>query len=428
VLIIELNEFNAELLYKIAHRKKYRNILALLELKHVKTITKDRYSSGFLEPWVQWVSVHTGQPSHIHKIKHLGDVPSLGEKQIWEKWSDDGLKSIVWGVMNGSRGQAPRCEVFVPDPWTFSEGTTPNRLEALIELPRYLARNYLDISKARVVFGGINLLLALANLTKVVDLLIGCGILARCLRLFGMRNITFILFFEFLSAMSFFRVVQKREPDVAIVFLNSIAHAQHHYWKNQDGVDCREIEMAVEVVDRIVGRFLSTDRKPSCFSELHLMNALSQRCTINDDPWILYRPKNHALLMECLCSGVSRVEPLMTYDAHVFFDTTENAETGYVVLKNAMVNDQQIFHVEKDQSNSRKLFYRVEMTDPVDSDTRFSAAEFDGVFLEHFTAIVQRTGKHVQEADLFTMRSNMPDEIENHMIMHSLKPNVPKSV
>src|ERR1700675_2023046 len=106
VMIIELNEFNVELLSNAAAQVSLPTISKILALPRSSYKTPDRYNSGYLEPWVQWVSIHTGTPSSQHKIKNLGDVPNLAEDQIWERWSKRGLTSIVWGVMNGNRRNA----------------------------------------------------------------------------------------------------------------------------------------------------------------------------------------------------------------------------------------------------------------------------------------------------------------------------------
>ena len=116
MLLIELNEFNRELLQSIAATHQLRHLQQMLGWNRAGTFTSDEYDSGFLDPWVQWVSVHTGVPSSLHGVKNLGDVPNLAQDQLWERWSERGIGSVVWGVMNGSRRKATACKAFVPDP------------------------------------------------------------------------------------------------------------------------------------------------------------------------------------------------------------------------------------------------------------------------------------------------------------------------
>src|SRR5579872_6420621 len=142
VLIVELNEFNVELLTAACQQHYLPSIAKVLALPSSTYKTPDRYNSGYLEPWVQWVSIHTGQNSRLHHIKHLGDVPDLQQEQCWETLSKHNITTGVWGVMNGAKRSAQHAQFFLPDPWTFTEGGTPDALNALLDLPRYLSKHY----------------------------------------------------------------------------------------------------------------------------------------------------------------------------------------------------------------------------------------------------------------------------------------------
>ena len=349
MLLVELNEFNDGLLRNVARAHGLKHLTEMLNWSHAKTWTADEYDTGYLEPWVQWVSVHTGTPSSQHKVKNLGDVPNLAEDQIWERWSKRGLTSIVWGVMNGNRRNAETCKIFVPDPWTFSEDVYPSRYQGLIALPRYLAKNYLDFSKLTVARKGFDLVSTLIRSTKGSDLLDGFRIFRRGIAQFGTTNVVFIVFFEYLSAMAFIRAVEQNRPDAAIVFINMLAHVQHHYWKAGDGSACPQIEFAARAVDEILGKLSSRCKGLLGDGRVAIMNALSQTCTIEEPPWILYRPTNHAALISFLGVKAARVEPLMTYDAHVFFATAEDTRAGIEILESAKIDGKRLFFVEPDE-------------------------------------------------------------------------------
>ena len=416
MLLIELNEFNNELLRGIVKTRQLRHLEEVLSWNHAQTWTSDEYDSGFLEPWVQWVSVHTGVPSSQHHVKNLGDVPNLAEDQIWERWSRQGLTSIVWGVMNGIRRNADTCKAFIPDPWTFAEEAYPSRYDGLIALPRYLAKNYLDFSKITAARKGFDLVRTLIASTKGSDFIDGLRILRRGLSQFGPTNAVFIVFFEYLSAMAFIRAVEQDRPDAAIIFINMLAHVQHHYWRVRDGSACPQIVFAATVVDEILGKILSRCKGLIGNDRVALMNALSQSCTIEEPPWILYRPNNHAGLVSFLGLKATRVEPLMTYDAHVFFANAEDAKGGAGILEGAMIDGKRLFFVEPDKHDPLKLFYRVTMTDPTTPDAEFTYRNKAARFAEHFTAIVQRTGKHNQNGDLFANFEIGRQSLPNHEV------------
>ena len=62
-----LNEFNPKLLFEISKLLPKDNFLSkICEFQKLTLPIQDKYDSGFLEPWSQWISVHTGKPT----IKH----------------------------------------------------------------------------------------------------------------------------------------------------------------------------------------------------------------------------------------------------------------------------------------------------------------------------------------------------------------------
>jgi hypothetical protein len=291
--------------------------------------------------------------------------------------------------------------VFVPDPWTFSEDAFPHKYQGLIALPRYLAKNYLDFSKLTAARKGLDLVRTLLRSTKGNDFIDALRMFWRGFRQFGPTNAVFIVFFEYLSAMAFICDVEENRPRAALIFINMLAHVQHHYWRTGDGSDCPQIAFAAFATDEILGKLLARCEGKIGDGRVVLMNALSQTCTIEEPPWILYRPNNHAGLVSFLGVKAERVEPLMTYDAHVLFANREDAAAGATILQGARIEGKPLFFVEPDAHDPLKLFYRVAMTDPVGTDAEFVYRNNAARFADHFTAIVQRTGKHNQNGDLF---------------------------
>ncbi|MDQ7730926.1 hypothetical protein [Halomonas sp. SpR8] len=426
MLVIELNEFSADLLRKIAGRENLTFLQEVLQWHQDRSWSEDTYDSGFLEPWVQWVSVHSGVPSTTHQIKNLGDIPSLSAKQIWEKWSDKGQSSVIWGVMNGSRGTADKCHAFIPDPWTFSENAYPSEYTSLIELPRYLAKNYLDISKRKVALSGSKLLASMIRHTSSRDFLDAMRFLVQGLKQFGPAHIVFIVFFEYLSAMAFLRATKRFQPDHAILFLNTLAHTQHHYWLSRDGHSCPQLAFAAKAINEILTKVFQK-APPSLGEKKCVMNALSQTCTLDEPAWILHRPHNPASFIELLGIKPISIEPLMTHDAHLHFSTQERTQEAYDILRSVEINGKPMLHVEKNLTDSRVLFYRLDFFNPVDDSTVFQHNGTQSRFKEHFASIVKRTGKHIPEGTVLTNWEAFDRSIYNHEILETLTEQDKKS-
>lgn len=416
MLLLELNEYNPTLLRNIAKRSKLDALNKIFSWTSTATTTDDVYDSGYLEPWVQWVSVHTGTPSTTHRIKNLGEVPRLEQEQLWEVWSREGRSSVVWGVMNGGRGRAENCKAFIPDPWTFSEPAYPDKYKYLIELPRYLSKNYLEISKLKSLNDGAKLFTTLLKYVDRNDLLSSFGFLARGLKKFGTAHVVAIVFFEHVSAMAFLRALRDYEPDDAVLFLNMLAHVQHHYWKDPSAQDCPQLEYAASAINDILTKILS--RLPdSLENKICVTNALSQKCTYDEPAWILHRPKNPEKLLRHLGLNPVRVEPLMTHDAHLSFASEEEAEHAYQLLKSSKINGRPLFYVERNTSDPKMFFYRLDFFDPVDEQTTFVHGNQESSFREHFISIVKRTGKHIPEGELLSNWGAFPSRLYNHEIL-----------
>ncbi|MDZ4677677.1 MAG: alkaline phosphatase family protein [Oligoflexia bacterium] len=411
ILLFELNEYNKDLLTEASKALSLKNIQKVLTYPQSTTRTSDTYDSNFLEPWVQWVSVHTGTPSSEHQIKHLGDVPHLGAPQIWEVLSQKGVTSGVWGAMNASRNNAAHCQFFLPDPWTFSEPGYPSELNKLLDFPRYLAKNYLDISKTKstsklfkflsVFFSSKVTLAFLTELPKAIKNLIK----------YKGEHFVAISFTDYILTLVFLEYRRRYNPQFTILFLNSIAHVQHHHWHGEDYKNNERLVFCLEYIDRILGHVLKELDEDDVFI---MLNGLSQMNTNKEKPWILYRQFDQGRFLETAGVEVLRVEPHMTYDAHVFFQAKEHCLKAQEILKNAKINGQALFLVESYDADPLKLFYRINFFDKVAGDAVLEINGQKFKFFELFQSIVTRTGKHIPVGTIYSNAPDLPKNMYNH--------------
>ena len=146
ILIIELNEFCPEFLLEASSKLKLNNIKKILNFKHTITSTNEKKEFHGLDPWVQWVSIHNGEPLQIHGVKRLGIKSKKSSNQIWNKlYKAKKISWMVTGAINASLGSKDGCISFSPDPWSSKENAYPEELNNLLELPRYVSKNYLSL-------------------------------------------------------------------------------------------------------------------------------------------------------------------------------------------------------------------------------------------------------------------------------------------
>jgi hypothetical protein len=414
LFLLELNEFNLDLFDAAVKSLPLPALSRVAKMPRAHLSTEDVYASNFLEPWVQWVSVHTGTPTTGHKVQHLGDVPTKEFPQFWETLGERGFTTGLWGVMNATRRDAKGCMYFLPDPWTFSERAYPEELNELLDLPRYLSTNYLKISKMKASSLAGKFLKRLVLSVGLPTLVSSLDILFKGLFAFGPKHLVFIVWFEYLSAMSMLKRYDQRPPDLNVLFVNSLAHLQHHYWTKGTGTVTPELAYGFRMVDRVVQEILARTEDGA----LIITNAFQQINTNSDPAWILYRPHDqHEFLTTIGLKHVS-VESLMTHDAHIFFESPQDAEMAEGVLRNAVIGGKRLFEV--DRNSPTKVFYRIDFFDDVPGTTEVTINAKTFTLNELFVRIVKRTGKHSQDGVAFSRGISLPNDMRNHELCASI--------
>lgn len=410
LLFIELNEFSEELLTFYTEKFKFKNFEKILSLSRSHTLTDDTYESDYLEPWVQWVSVHTATPSSRHQIKHLGDVPELNQPQIWEEMSSKGVTSGIWGAMNASKGSAENCLFFLPDPWTDCEWAHPKEINALLDLLRYTSKNYVNASKKELFKKAVKAVHFLKK-EKALKVIFKESLnLLKTSQAFKGEAFPFISLFDLVSTHLFIRYKKRYNPKFSLIFLNSLAHLQHHHWNFEDPKAHKRFEIGLSYLDRCLGMLLDSMESED---QVVIANALSQKNTADEKPWYLYRQKDPEQFLKTIGLSFSRVEPHMTHDAHIYFDSAKEALYAKKVLEEAKMDHQPVFHVESYALDPLKIFYKVIFTDELNEDAHLSINGKMLCFFDLFKSIIKRKGRHIQKGTILSSL-DFPEQFYNH--------------
>ena len=419
MVVFEINEFNWEYLQEAAEKLDLKNILAMQAMEISETSTDDTTESGYLEPWSQWVSVHTGTPAQDHRIRHLGDVGGLNNKQMWEVLSEKRITSGIWGPMNATRGEAALCRFFVPDPWSFTEDAYPEELTDVLALPRYAGQNYFNISKLK---SGLLVLrfckpFLLSKRLRWVALKELANLLIQFPKHRG-QHFTASLFLDYLAFRGFMEYRKRTEPDFTLFFFNSIAHLQHQHWNKEKPINENNAwKYGMRYLDRILGELSREIDDQEAFV---ILNGLSQKSTHDEPAWLLYKIIDHQRFFEKSGLNVERVEPHMTYDAHGFFPSLKHKEAARKALVEATVLGRRLFYLEDYENDPMKLFYRIDFAEEIDEEAVIHINGRSLVFGEHLKKVVRRTGRHVQHGIVLSRGLNLPDKMHNHEIFNHI--------
>ncbi|HEV3141091.1 MAG TPA: hypothetical protein VGY57_11270, partial [Vicinamibacterales bacterium] len=269
-MLVELNEFDPELLREGAARLGLKNLPRILALNHARTTTDDLVEHHGLDPWVQWVGIHSGVPTAVHGIRRLGETRPQQRAQLWNAVAKLGYTWGVWGAMNAPLGEGRGCTFFMPDPWSFDEHAHPAPLNDILALPRYVSKNYLDVDKREALALALRFALYFARPANVPT---GLRFVFDALRMVVRSRAavdvhTFTTLIDYLSALLFVRLRKRHRPNLSVIFLNHIAHLQHHYWLR--GGPHPQMELGLRVCDAVIGMLLES-RRPG--EALVVMNA-----------------------------------------------------------------------------------------------------------------------------------------------------------
>jgi predicted AlkP superfamily phosphohydrolase/phosphomutase len=357
-LVMEFNELCPTLIERFMADGKLPNFRRLKAESHT-FITEADEQAPYLEPWIQWVTVHSGHPFRTHKIENLDDADKFAEKRVWDLLSDAGHPVWICGSMNASYA-APLKGALLPDPW--SARVTPSD-DSLLPYFRFIQQNVQEYANDRVPLTG-------ADYARFVAFMATHG-----LRLETARAIATQLLDERLHDARWKRASildrlqldvfrwyhRKLKPHFATFFINSTAHYQHLYWRNLDpqlfslspSADEQKsyggaILYGYQQMDRIVGEFLDLCDDATT---LVFCTALSQQPCIKYEEIggkRIYRPRDFDKLMAFLgITSPHRVAPVMSQEFKLYFENEADAKEAERRLNLLLIGDAQVLTGER---------------------------------------------------------------------------------
>ncbi len=411
--IVELNEFNVELLSAGVNEFDLPHLAEVLSWPRAQTTTADAIEFEGLDPWVQWVNVHTGLPSQTHGALRLGETDLPANRPFWV----DACEALdltwgAWGVMNTPLVDATRCDFFFPDPWSFRENAHPDALNRLLALPRYVSKHYMDLKTAKVLSGALLLLRGLGGNWPATSRFLRTGL--RQLMAGHANAHTASTLFDYLGFSLWLDLRRQHQTDVSIIFLNALAHLQHHVW-SRDGRWHPEMRLGLEVVDRMLGELLATSEGQDA---IVVMNALSQRNVDGDDIHI-YRQIRAESILEWLDCRWRSVEPCMTDEINVLFQDSRDADHAERLISGVRLSDGTPAF-STDRISPTQLFYQIAFHHRLSADTCLTCGDQSGPRDIPVSDVIDvhavRTGSHVPTGDLFARGIEMPAALGNHEV------------
>lgn len=392
LLLIEANEVNFEYVERYVRRGHLPFFASFLgRCKLVTTESEAVYEH--IEPWIQWVTVHTGRPFAEHGIFRLGDAVGSGLDQIWEVLERKGLTVGAVCPMNAeNRLRTPAF--FVPDPWTsttVSGDPTIKRLHrAIVQAVGANAEGRLSSESAFALAQGF---LRHVPVSRWFDYL---ALVSSSFR----RPWLKVIVLDQLLTDVFLSLLRRTKPHFASLFLNGAAHIQHHYlfnsavypgpqrnpdWYVPSGAD--PLLDVYSAYDRALARIMSENRD----ARVLIATGLHQ------DPYptesYYWRLKDHESFLSAAAIQFVEVGALMSRDFVVRCRDANEAKRTQQALEGAMIagDESKIFECDnRGDSIFCTLIYSKNI--PAGTIVRIGGAEIDLSRATCFVAV--KNGDH----------------------------------
>ncbi|MGH2952418.1 MAG: hypothetical protein ACRDK9_00150 [Solirubrobacterales bacterium] len=405
LILVEFNELSPHLMAKFIAAGKLPNFQRFHDESEVAITEADDFEH--LEPWVQWVAVHSGIPFREHGIEHLDDGHRLEQKSLWDLLSDAGKTVWVCGSMNINY-ETPLNGWVLPDPW--STNVDPYPEGALDIYYRFVSANVQEHTRSKTP-------LSRSEQIEFLRFMAGHGLrpatvaaIARQVateRFSGTRWRRAVL----LDRLQFdlFRWYWRRErPDFSTFFLNSTAHYQHLYWRNMEPEHFKikpepgeqevyedAILFGYQQMDRIVGQLLGLAGSDTT---LVLLTALSQQPSLSFEQIggkTLYRPLDFDQFVRTIgIEGPVEVTPLMAEDFHLEFESEGTAQSAEARLRGVRVNGKPAMGAERTQNKIKsgcRIWEKVEPEAMLTVDGNGRSVPFFDLF---YKIDLMKSGEH----------------------------------
>ena len=345
LLVIHLNEFNYDYLKYGSKKYNYKYLNKLIRLSRIYTFTKDKIQNKNLDPWVQSVSINSGKMSKDHKIFKLGQKIPRSLINIWDVLTTKKITCSVWGPMNSQFKKSQYMKLFFPDPWNFRVNPYPQNLKSLHLLPKYYAKNYLDLDVKKIINYSLYFLYGLFKNNVIFFFLKNFNLIIKSLLLAGLKNFILFFLFDLISLSIFEKNLKLSNRHFSFIFLNSLAHFQHNNWNDKKN----EI-FYFAYVDRVAQYIFSLY---NYHDSLMIFNGFKQK-QIKEE--YLIRPINPKNFLKKIIH-FDKLEQDMTNGGFIFFKNSKDTNQAFKLMKDYSMCGLSIFEIN--QKTKYSFFYRI---------------------------------------------------------------------
>ncbi|QDT35497.1 hypothetical protein [Thalassoglobus polymorphus] len=337
VICLEFSELTPVLLDRFLQAGHLPNFQRLRDESIVQT-TDANAEGEWLNPWVQWVTVHSGLEAAEHEVYRLSNAYKLTSPSIWDVVSAAGENVWVCGSMN------PWCSEdlnghILPDPWSYQVNPYPKG--EFDDYDGFVRKNVQEYAAKKTP-------VSIRERWKFLSFMLDHGLHVSTIRRilgqlvkekFGRHRWKRAAVLDAIQYDLFEWYYKKHQPTFSTFFSNSTAHFQHKFWRNMEpesflirpsSSEQRAYRNAIlygyRQMDQLVGRVLNLAPKAT----IVLISALGQQAfqeKDNEGGIRHYRLHNKEALTNSLkITGEFNYEPIMADEFFLKFANEIDAE------------------------------------------------------------------------------------------------------
>lgn len=359
LLVLELNELCPPLIERFMAEGALPSFARLHREAQV-FVTAAEEVEPHLNPWVQWVTAHTGVSYADHGILKLGQGGALRHETVADAVTAAGGSVWLCSPMNVVP-VAPVRGTWLPDPWNPDETSMPADLAPIGSFIRSQVQEHTNVARrlspadhARFLAGMARHGLSLRTIRAVAAQLAG----ERTGRRHRWRRAALLDHFQW----DLFEHVYRRDrPTFATYFSNTTAHYQHLFWRymQPDAFEVKPTDEELSTygpavrsgyveMDRLVARALDLVDDDTT---LVLCTALSQQPYFRKEKQggsRFYRPHDLDDFVARLgLDGVVGVTPVMAEQFYIRFADEHASERGEQALRDALIGASPAFKMRR---------------------------------------------------------------------------------
>lgn len=419
LILLGLNEINFDFVNHYIEKDLLPNFKRLFEIqKPIKTKSEEEYK--LLEPWIQWVTVHSGKSYSEHGVYRLGDIIENKKiYQIFEELEDLGFSVGAVSPFNADN-RLKNPAYFIPDPWTKTKFSGGKIVKSI-----YIAIHQAVNDNASEKIGIKSLISIGLGFMIYVPIKKWLKYFSHIIKLKKPGTKAIIL--DSLLADLHISLWKKYTPDFSNLFLNSGAHIQHHYLFNSNAYNgklknpswyCpKDYDPLIRILkeyDNVIGELLN-------LNDVNIIIATGLHQEPHEQLTFYWRIKEHKKFINLLgIKNFINVLPRMSRDFLINFESPNSAKIAKEILDDLKLyrDNKKIFNVD---NRGDSLFVELTYPDEIFENDIIYSTDFDISivnFKKYISFVAIKNGEH---NGIGYLTSNIPLDSKNIIDLTSLK-------